>query len=72
VHGAFLGAVRSTLRAAYVPVLLLSTTLNQALLDELTASACWRPLFEELVHEIRAALEAVGARALGMDSAEIT
>jgi hypothetical protein len=39
----------SSPNTAAIPVLTLSSTLNLALLDELSASAPWRSLFEELV-----------------------
>ena len=70
VRGAYLEAMRSTPKTAAIPILSLSSALKQALLDELSASLSWRSLFEELEHEIRATLEAVSAKALGMDSAE--
>jgi DNA-binding response OmpR family regulator len=62
---AFLEAVRSTQESA-IPVLTLPATLKLALLDELSAGASWRPLFEELVGQIGAALQraAAGAGAL--------
>ncbi len=70
MSGAFLGAMRSTPKTAAIPVLSLSAALKLALLDELSASLSWRSLFEELVREIRAALEALSAKALGVDEAE--
>ncbi len=70
VRGAFLEAMRSTPKTVAIPALSLSGALKQALLDELSASLSWRSLFEELVREIRAALEVVRAKALGVDEAE--
>ena len=58
---AFLGALRSTPKAAAIPVLSPSAALKQALLDELSASLSWRSLFEELVGQIGAALEGAAA-----------
>jgi hypothetical protein len=48
--------VRSTQESAAIPVLPLSSALKLALLDELSASASWSSLFEELVGQIGAAL----------------
>jgi hypothetical protein len=56
VREAFLEAMRSTQESAAIPVLPLSAALRLALLDELSASASWRSLFEELVGQIGAAL----------------
>ena len=66
---AFLEAVRSTQESAAIPVLPLSSALKLALLDELSAGASWRSLFEELVGHIRATLEsaATSASALVVD-----
>jgi hypothetical protein len=66
---AFLEAVRSTQESAAIPVLTLPATLKLALLDELSAGASWRGLFEELVGHIRATLEraATSASALVVD-----
>ena len=66
VREAFLEAMRSTQESAAIPVLPLSAALRLALLDELSASASWRSLFEELVGQIGAALQraAASARAL--------
>ncbi len=66
VREAFLEAMRSTQESAAIPVLPLSAALTLALLDELSASASWRSLFEELVGQIGAALTrtAASARAL--------
>jgi DNA-binding response OmpR family regulator len=63
---AFLEAVRSTQETAAIPMLTLPATLKLALLDELSAGASWRPLFEELVGQIGAVLQraAAGAGAL--------
>ena len=67
-----LEAMRSTPKAAAIPVFSLSAALKQALLDELAASASWRSLLEELVHEIEAALRIVAASAgaLPLDGGE--
>ncbi len=56
---AFLTAMRSTQQTAAMPVLPLSSALKLALLDELSASAPWRGLFEKLVSQIGAALARV-------------
>ena len=58
---AFLEAVRSTQESAAIPVLPLSSALKLALLDELSAGASWRSLFEELVGQIGGALTRAGA-----------
>jgi DNA-binding response OmpR family regulator len=62
----FLEAMRSSQETAAMPVLPLSAALKQALLDELSASASWLSLFEELAEQIRDALAraAQSARAL--------
>ncbi len=72
VREAFLEAMRSTQETAAIPVLPLSAALKLALLDELSASASWRSLFEELVGQIGAALARVpdGAKALPVDDGE--
>jgi hypothetical protein len=69
VRRAFLGAMRSTPETATIPILPLSPTLKQALLDELAASTSWLRLFEELVGQIGVALQgaAAGARTLVVD-----
>jgi hypothetical protein len=67
VREALLRDTRSTQeKSAAIPVLPLSAALRLALLDELSASASWRSLFEELVGQIGAALArtAASARAL--------
>ena len=63
---AFLEAMRGAPKTATIPVLPLSSGLKMALLDELSASASWSSLFEELVGQIGDALTraAEGARAL--------
>ncbi len=53
---AVLGALRSNLKTASMPVLPISSALKQALLDELSAYAPWRGLFEELISQIGDAL----------------
>ncbi len=60
---AFLEAVRSTQESAAIPVLTLPATLKLALLDELSAGASWRSLFEELTTQIGAALQRAAASA---------
>jgi hypothetical protein len=60
---AFLEAVRSTQESTAIPVLPLSSALKLALLDELSAGASWRSLFEELVGQIGAALQRAAASA---------
>jgi DNA-binding response OmpR family regulator len=57
----FLGAMRSNPKTSAIPVLPLSSALKLALLDELSAGSSWGGLFEELVHEIRAALTRAAA-----------
>jgi uncharacterized protein with beta-barrel porin domain len=61
VREAFLEAMRSTQESAAIPVLTLSSALKGALLDELSASASWRTLLEELVGQIEAALQRAAA-----------
>jgi DNA-binding response OmpR family regulator len=61
VREAFLEAMRSTQETAAIPVLPLSSALKGALLDELSASASWRTLLEELVGQIEAALQRAAA-----------
>jgi hypothetical protein len=63
VRGTFLEAIRSAPKIAAIPVLPLSSTLKLALLDELSASAPWRSLFEELVGQIGSALKRAAASA---------
>jgi hypothetical protein len=65
----FLEAMRSTQESAAIPVLPLSSALKGALLDELSASASWRSLFEELVGHIGAALERATTSAPQADAA---
>ena len=60
---AFLEAMRSTQESAAIPVLTLPDALKLALLDELSAGASWRSLFEELVGQIGAALQRAAASA---------
>jgi hypothetical protein len=59
-------AVLSIPKTAVKPVLALSSVLKVALLDELSASASWRSLFEELVEQMGDTLAraAASARAL--------
>ena len=69
VRGAFLEAMKSNPKTSHIPALPISAVLNVALLDELAASTPWQNLFEELVGQIKAALETVaaGAKALVVD-----
>jgi hypothetical protein len=53
---AFLGEMRGNPRTASIPVLPISSTLKQALLDELSAGAPWGGFFEELTTQIGDAL----------------
>jgi len=55
--------IRSTPKTAAIPVLTASSALKPALLDELTARAPWRSLFEELMGQIGAALARAAASA---------
>ena len=59
----FLKAVNATPETSAIPVLTFSEALKMALLDELSASAPWRALFEELVGQIGAALRGATASA---------
>ncbi len=72
VRTAFLKAMRGNPQTAAMPVLPLCPTLRQALLDELSASTSWRSHFEQLIGQIRAALEraAASTRALVVDGGE--
>jgi hypothetical protein len=65
-------AIRSNPKTAHIRTLSFSAVLKQALLDELSASASWQCLFEELVAQIKAALETAVAstRALVADGGE--
>ena len=69
VREGFLVAMRSTQETAAIPVLPLSSALKGALLDELSASASWRSLFEDLVGQIGAALERATTSAPQADGA---
>ncbi len=55
MSGAFLETMRSTPKTAAIPVLPLSSALKLAMLDELSANAPWRSLFDELIAQIEAA-----------------
>ena len=59
----FLEAIRSTQETAAIPVLTFSSAFKMALLDELSASAPWPSLFEELVGQIGSALKGAAASA---------
>jgi hypothetical protein len=63
VREGFLKVMKSTPKTAAIPVLPLSSALKMALLDEISAGAPWRGLFEELVGEIGAALQRAAASA---------
>ncbi len=69
---ALVEAMRSSPKTAHIQILSLSAALKQALLDELSASASWPSLFEELVGQIRTALSRATAstRALVVDGGE--
>lgn len=69
---ALVEAMKSNPKTAHIQALSFSAALKQALLDELSASACWSSLFEELVGQIGAALESAAAstRALVVDGGE--
>ena len=69
VREGFLEAMRGTQETAAIPVLTLSSALKGALLDELSASAPWRSLFEELVGQIGVTLERVTTSAPQADAA---
>ncbi len=56
VRRAFLETMRSNPETANIPVLPLSPALKQALLGELSASAPWQRLFEELIAQMGAAV----------------
>ena len=57
MSGAFLETMRSTPKTAAIPVLPVSSALKLAMLDELSANAPWRSLFDELVGQIGAVLK---------------
>ena len=61
VREGFFKAMSTTPETAAIPVLTFSDALKMALLDELSASAPWRGLFEELVGQIGSALASVRA-----------
>ena len=63
MSGAFLEAMRSNPKTAAIPVLPLPAALKLAMLDELSASAPWQSLFDELVGQIGAALQRAAASA---------
>jgi hypothetical protein len=63
VREGFLKAMSTSPRTAAIPVLPLSAALKLALLDELSASASWRTLLEELIGQIGAALTGAATRA---------
>ena len=71
---ALVEAMRSNPNTAHVQALSFSAALKQALLDELSTSASWRNLFEELIGQIVAALDTAAAstRALVVDGMEPT
>ena len=57
VRRAFLETMRSAPGTAAIPVLPLTSALKLAMLDELSANAPWRSLFDELVGQIGAVLK---------------
>ena len=57
MSGAFLETMRSTPKTVAIPVLPVSSALKLAMLDELSANAPWRSLFDELVGQIGAVLK---------------
>jgi hypothetical protein len=63
VHESCLEAIGGTPKTVAIPVLPLSSALKMALLDELSANAPWRSLYEELVGQIGAALARTAASA---------
>lgn len=69
---ALVEAMRSNPKTAHIQTLSISAALKQALLDELSANASWRSLFEVLVGQLGAALEraAASARASVVDGGE--
>ena len=69
VRGAFLEAMRDNPKTAHIHTLSFSDALKLALVDELSASASWRDHFDELVGQIKAALQGAAAstRALVAD-----
>jgi len=66
---ALVEAMRSNPKTAHVHTLSFSSALKLALVDELSASASWRDHLDELLGQIRAALEGAAAstRALVVD-----
>jgi hypothetical protein len=69
---ALVEAMKSNPKTAHVHTLSFSDALKLALVDELSANASWRSLFEELVGQMTAALEsaATNARTLVVDGGE--
>jgi hypothetical protein len=72
LHRALVEAMRINPKTARIQALSFSAALKAALLDELSANASWRSLFEELVGQIGAALESAAAsgRRLVVDGGE--
>ena len=61
VRRSFLETMRSSPEAASIPLIPLSATLEEALLDELAVEVTWRQQLDRLVRQIEAALgRAVG------------
>ena len=56
VRECFVGAMRSIPETASIPVLSLSPSFKEALLDELAVEVSWRHQFERLVRDIEVAL----------------
>ena len=71
VRRAFLETMRSTPETAAIPVLPLSPAVKQVLLDELSASAPWRSLLEELVGQIGAAFERAARSVESLGESEV-
>jgi hypothetical protein len=63
MSGPLFEAMRSNPKTAAIPVLPLPAALKLAMLDELSASAPWQSLFDELVGQIGAALQRAAASA---------
>ena len=62
VREAFLNAMRSTPNTQHIPLLSVSPSLEEALLDELAVSEPWRHQFEQLVRQIEAGLRGATIR----------
>ena len=60
VRRSFLETMRSVPKAASIPLIPLSATFEEALLDELAVEVSWRQQLDRLVHQIEAALGRAG------------